>query len=110
MHTPFRAALSIGLVVAGAFSMRTADAAEVSVSIQNFTFAPARITVPAGTTVVWINNDDIPHVVADAKNPRAMKSPPLDTGDRFTFVYTKPGTYPYFCALHPHMQGTVIVR
>jgi plastocyanin len=86
------------------------SAGSTSISIDNFTFTPAQITVAAGTRVTWVNNDDIPHVVVDAKDPRAMKSPPLDTGNRFAFTYANPGTYAYFCALHPHMQGTVVVR
>lgn len=102
--------IAVAFLGAGDFPLRAADAAEASISIDNFTFTPAQITVAAGTRVTWVNNDDIPHVVVDAKDPRAMKSPPLDTGNRFAFTYATPGTYPYFCALHPHMQGTVIVR
>ena len=100
---------AVALVSAGGF-LRTVNAADANISIDNFTFKPAEITVPAGTRVTWTNNDDIPHVVVDAKDPQAMKSAPLDTGDKFAFVYAKPGTYVYFCALHPHMQGTVIVK
>lgn len=98
------------LLGADNLSVRVANAAEATISIDNFTFKPAQLTVAPGTKVTWINQDDIPHLVADAKNPQAMKSPPLDTGDKFAFTYAKPGIYPYFCALHPHMQGTVIVR
>src|SRR5215218_4689422 len=83
-------------------------AGEAAVSIDNFTFSPAVITVPAGTRVVWTNRDDIPHTVVGADDPRALRSPPLDTDDRFAFA--APGTYRYFCSLHPHMQGTVVVR
>jgi len=60
--------------------------------------------------VTWINRDDIPHLVVDATNTQAMKSPPLDTNDRFSFTYAKAGAYPYFCGLHPQMRGTVIVQ
>ena len=102
--------IAVAVLGAGDLPLQAANAAEASISIDNFTFAPAQVTVVAGTRVTWVNNDDIPHVVVDAKDPRAMKSPPLDTGDRFAFTYAKPGTYRYFCALHPHMQGTVIVR
>jgi len=98
------------LLGAGNFLPRAANAAEASISIDNFTFTPAQLTVAAGTKVTWTNHDDIPHLVVDAKDPQAMKSPPLDTGDRWAFAFAKPGTYAYFCALHPHMQGTVIVR
>ena len=98
------------LLGAGLLPLRAADAAEASVSIDNFTFTPAELTVTAGTQVTWLNHDDIPHLVVDAKDPQAMKSPPLDTGDKFAFTFAKPGRYPYFCALHPHMQGTVVVK
>jgi plastocyanin len=78
------------------------------VRIDNFTFAPARLTIPTGTTVTWTNRDDVPHtVVADA---RQFKSPALDTDDRFSHTFTKSGTFPYFCGVHPHMTGTIIVR
>jgi plastocyanin len=91
---------------------RTAAAAvpDAAVTIDNFTFTPAQITVAPGTRVVWTNRDDIPHTVVDAANPRAVKSPPLDTDDVYARVFDKPGTYSYFCSLHPHMTGSVIVR
>ena len=85
-------------------------AAEAQVTIDNFSFSPAELAVAAGTRVTWTNRDDIPHTVTDAATPRAMRSPPLDTGDSFAFTFERPGTYHYFCSLHPHMQGTVIVR
>ncbi|HEY0267292.1 MAG TPA: cupredoxin family copper-binding protein [Rhizomicrobium sp.] len=85
-------------------------AADVAVGIDNFTFSPATVTVPVGTRVVWTNRDDIPHTVVDADAPRRVRSPPLDTGDSYARVFDTPGTYHYFCSLHPHMQGTVVVR
>jgi plastocyanin len=98
------------VLTAGVATLRPAQAADATITIDNFTFTPAQIRVSPGTQVTWVNNDDIPHVIVDATDPRAMKSPPLDTDDRFSFVYAKAGTYPYFCGLHPHMQGTVIVQ
>ncbi len=80
------------------------------VTIDNFAFTPAEITVSPGTTVTWLNRDDIPHTVTDAAEPKAFKSPPLDTGDSFSHVFTEPGTYRYFCSLHAHMQGSIVVR
>ena len=78
------------------------------VNIDNFSFSPATITVKAGTTVTWTNRDDIPHtVVADDKT---FKSKVLDTGETFTLTPTKPGTYPYFCSVHPHMTGKLVVE
>ncbi len=83
--------------------------APVTVKIANFTFAAPVVTVPAGTTVTWVNEDDIPHtVVADDKT--MFKSKVLDTGDRFAFTFAKPGTYGYFCSIHPHMTGKIVVK
>jgi plastocyanin len=79
-----------------------------SVAIDNFSFNPATITVPAGTTVTWVNHDDVPHTVT--ANDKAFTSKAMDTDDRFTHQFTQPGTYPYFCAVHTHMTGTVIVK
>ena len=76
--------------------------------IDNFTFAPQRTTVKAGTTVTWINGDDIPHTVASSS--KLFKSKALDTGDNFSFTFTTPGTYEYFCSLHPHMTGALVVE
>ncbi|MBV1795876.1 cupredoxin family copper-binding protein [Siccirubricoccus sp. G192] len=91
-------------------AMEDAHAGEAAVTIDNFTFAPPVITVAAGTRVVWTNRDDIPHTVVGTGDPRSLRSPPLDTDDRFAFTFAAPGTYRYFCSLHPHMQGTVVVR
>ena len=80
-----------------------------SVSIDNFTFTPASLTVKAGTTVTWTNKDDIPHGIAAANN-EFKRSKALDTDDNFSFTFTTPGTYKYFCYLHPHMTGTIVVE
>ena len=83
-------------------------AAEAKVKIDNFSFSPQTITVAAGTTVRWTNGDDIPHtVVSDEKT---FKSKVLDTDQEFTFTFDKPGTYSYFCSIHPHMTGKVVVQ
>ncbi len=104
------AALSGGVyaVSSTARGARAAEAAQVT--IDNFTFSPARLSVAAGARVTWINRDDIPHTVTSRDEPRVLRSPPLDTGDAYAVTLEKPGEYHYFCALHPHMQGTVIVR
>ncbi|MDO9713921.1 cupredoxin domain-containing protein [Paracraurococcus lichenis] len=81
-----------------------------AISIDNFTFSPALITIGPGTRVVWTNRDDIPHTILGRDDPLTLRSPPLDTDDVFSFVFTAPGTYRYFCSLHPHMQGAVVVR
>ena len=82
--------------------------AAVEVKIDNFTFAPGTITVEAGTTVKWLNRDDIPHTVA-AKS-LAFKSKALDTDDSFSHQFDDVGEVDYFCSLHPRMIGKVIVR
>lgn len=94
----------------GALSGAAGGAPDTPVTIDNFTFAPAQVEVAVGTRVTWTNRDDIPHTVTDSAGARRFKSPPLDTGDRFSFTFDTPGTYSYFCSLHPHMQGSVIVR
>jgi plastocyanin len=77
------------------------------VRIDNFSFGPTELTVAPGTRVVWTNHDDIPHTVVATE--QQFKSPVLDTDDRFTYEFTKPGTYRYFCSIHPKMTGTVVV-
>jgi plastocyanin len=78
------------------------------VGIDNFTFNPRQLTVKAGATVSWTNEDDIPHTVAAVN--REFKSKAMDTGDAYSFTFTTPGTFAYFCSLHPHMTGTIVVE
>ena len=79
------------------------------VTIDNFSFAPTTLTVAAGTEVTWVNHDDIPHtVVSDDKS--TFKSRALDTDEKFTFTFAKPGTYTYFCSIHPKMTAKVVVQ
>ena len=78
-------------------------------SIDNFTFTPPSLKVKAGTTVTWTNKDDIPHGIAAANNA-FTKSKALDTDDSYSFTFTTPGTYQYFCYIHPHMVGTIVVE
>ena len=80
----------------------------VPVTIDNFVFEPERLTVKAGTTVTWINRDDIPHTVV-AKD-RLFKSKVMDTDESYSFTFSTPGEYAYFCSLHPHMTGTIVVE
>ena len=111
------AALTLLITLAVVVSTRpglaanTADqSASAEVKIDNFSFSPANLTVAAGTTVTWINRDDIPHVVVSSDDPKVFKSKALDTDERFSFTFTKAGTYSYFCAIHPKMTGQVIVQ
>lgn len=78
------------------------------VKIDNFTFNPARLVVPVGATVTWYNEDDIPHNVVSAT--KLFRSKTLDTEERFSFTFTTPGVYEYFCSLHPHMKATIVVE
>jgi plastocyanin len=85
-----------------------AAAEEAAVKIGNFTFGPKDLKVKSGTTVIWTNEDDIPHTVTSTT--MAFKSKALDSDDKFSFTFTTPGTYQYFCSLHPHMTGTIVVE
>ena len=83
-------------------------AAEVQVTIDNFAFAPATITIPAGTYIRWLNKDDTVHTVVS--EDKSVRSKALDTNEEFTYTFTKPGTYSYLCSIHPKMTGKVIVE
>jgi len=85
-----------------------ARAANVEVKIDNFTFNPQQITVHAGDTVTWVNHDDIPHTVTS--KTMLFRSKALDSDDKFSFTFATAGTFPYFCSLHPHMTGTIVVE
>ena len=85
-------------------------AAPNQIVIDNFTFAPKTLTVASGTEVVWLNRDDEPHTVVSSGEAKLFKSPALDTGDKFSFVFKEPGTYSYYCSVHPHMTATITVR
>mgnify|MGYP000930931995 CR=1 FL=1 len=97
-------------IASGARGAGAMPAGEVAVTIDNFTFSPATVTISAGTKVTWTNRDDIPHTVTDAATPRAFRSAALDTNDTFSWVFPERGTFRYFCSLHPRMEGTVEVR
>jgi plastocyanin len=111
----FGAAVMLAVVLlsaSGAKVPANAQAAPVSteVKIDNFSFAPATLAVAVGTTVTWTNRDDIPHTVVSTEDPKAFKSKVLDTDEKFSYTFTKAGTYPYFCSVHPKMTGSVVVK
>lgn len=88
---------------------------ENTVTIQNFVFSPASLTVMQGTRVTWLNRDTVLHQVAsDASGSNAegaiFSSPVLSTGESYSFTFNEPGIYPYHCPLHPGMKGTIVVR
>jgi plastocyanin len=99
----------VGSVVAAGVLFAWADGPTSTVTIDNFSFAPQTLTVKAGTTVTWTNRDDIPHGIGSANNA-FKRSTALDTDDSFSFTFTTPGTYQYFCYIHPHMVGSIVVE
>ncbi len=99
--------IRFAVVAAIASQMPSARCEDIVVTIDNFTFSPAQLTVKTGTTVTWKNQDDIPHTVVSAGK---FKSKALDTDDSFSFTFTMTGDYTYFCSLHPHMTGTIKVE
>ena len=99
----------LGPIVGALLAFGTVAAEEANVvTMDNFTFTPPELTVAVGTTVKFVNHDDIPHTVVD-KN-KAYRSKALDTDDSFSFTFANAGTFDYFCGLHPHMVGKIIVK
>ena len=99
------------LLLAGSPSVTAADqpaAANAEVKIDNFSFGPQTVTVPVGAMVTWVNRDDIPHTVVSTDG--VFKSKVRDTDEKFSYTFTKAGTYPYFCSVHPKMTGKVVVQ
>jgi plastocyanin len=112
---PLLAALVLGTLGFGAVQKsQIANAQEksstVAVKIDNFSFGPVALTVPVGATVTWINRDDMPHTVVSTDDSKTLKSKVLDTNEKFSFTFSKAGSYPYFCSIHPKMTGKVIVQ
>jgi plastocyanin len=100
------------LALAPAAAISLAAAAPMppaTVTIGNFTFGPADLVVRPGTTVTWVNGDDVPHTVV-AADAKLFRSKVLDTDGRFSFTFSQPGTYAYFCSIHPHMTGKIVVK
>ncbi len=95
----------IAFAVPGARPVEAADAP--TIRIENFSFVPDNLTVPVGATVTWEKADDIPHSVV--LSDKSFRSKPLDTQDKASFTFTNAGEVEYFCGLHPHMHGKIIV-
>ena len=103
--------IAIVLLVAGSPTVKANDepsAANLEVKIDNFVFGPQTITVPIGATVTWTNKDDIPHTSVSTEG--VFKSKVLDTDEKFSYTFTKAGTYSYYCTIHPKMTGKVVVQ
>ena len=101
-------AFALGAALACVVAPLMAQTTPVAVVIDNFVFGPDRMTIKAGTTVTWTNRDDIPHTVAS--KDRLFKSKVMDTDESYSFTFMTPGEYSYFCSLHPHMTGTIVVE
>ena len=99
----------VGSVLAGGVLFARAEGTPNTVTIDNFSFTPATLTVKAGTSVTWTNQDDIPHGIGSANNA-FPKSKALDTDDSYSFTFATPGTYQFFCYLHPKMVGSIVVE
>ena len=103
------AALLLGPVAGALLAFGAVAAQEENVvTIDNFTFTAPELTIAAGTTVKWVNHDDIPHNVVN--KDKRFRSKALDTDDSYSFTFASAGTYDYFCGLHPHMQGKIVVK
>ena len=104
--------LAIAAAIAGVIGFAALTAAvaasPAAVNIDNFNFSPPALTVAAGTTVTWTNHDDIPHTVRAVDG--SFHSKAMDTDDKYSFTFSKPGVYSYFCSIHPKMVGKVIVK
>jgi amicyanin len=94
----------------GGDSPTTEGAKQKEVAIDNFSFRPPKLSIKVGTKVTWVNRDDVPHTVTSKAKPRTLDSGTLDTDGRYSHVFDKPGTYEYFCAVHPHMTGQIVVK
>jgi len=90
-------------------STASAPLGPMAIGIDNFSFTPPTLTVPSGATVTWTNGDDVPHKIVSADG-RFAASPVLDTNQKYAATFATPGKYPYFCALHPRMTGTIAVQ
>ena len=102
------AALSLSSHGLMAIRAEVGASTRVEVAIENYAYQPDPITVSAGTTVIWTNRDEVGHTVVS--NDKLFSSPELAANDRFEYTFKKPGTFPYFCSLHPEMKGKVIVK
>lgn len=87
----------------------TSPSSAAAVTIDNFKFGPSLLEITAGTTVTWTNRDDVPHVIVSVTK-KLFASSPLDTDDKFSYTFKVAGTYEYYCSLHPHMTGKIVVK
>jgi plastocyanin len=103
----------LALVATGAVGQQVAADKSAEINIVNFAFNPKVLTVARGTSVTWNNKDEEPHNIVDVPaggQPRAFRSQAIDGGEKFSFVFNEAGTYKYICSIHPHMEGTIVVK
>jgi plastocyanin len=98
---------ALGLLAAS-YPALTAPSDTAQISIKDFMFAPNSLTIKAGSTVRWANQDNEPHTVVS--DTGLFKSGAMDTGENFTYTFDKPGTYHFICSIHPQMVGTIVVE
>jgi plastocyanin len=101
---------SVGSMLQGTDSEGATNPVAQQIAIDNFSFSPAKLTVSVGSQVTWVNHDDVPHTVTSTAKPKLFNSGTMDTEDQFIHVFKTPGTYDYFCALHPKMTAQIIVK
>jgi plastocyanin len=106
--TLFSLPLASGPLQMGPVAAAEAKPNVTAITIDNFSFAPMQIEIAAGTQVTWINKDDVPHTVVSVDHK--FKSRALDTDESFSFTFQDPGTYEYFCSVHPKMTGKIVVK
>ncbi|HET7835353.1 MAG TPA: plastocyanin/azurin family copper-binding protein [Variovorax sp.] len=107
-----RSALSVlATCVALGATAAFAAGAPTTIEVSKFTFGPKEITVAPGSTVRWINHDEVPHTVASVQGQeKVMASKAMDTDDRYDVTFSKEGDYAYYCTVHPFMTGVVHVH
>src|SRR3954454_9306853 len=109
----YKPLLLAAVLVAGAPPMpvgeqATRAATSTVIVIKDYAFGPSSMSVEPGTTVTWVNEDESPHTIAD--KGKAFRSAALDTNDRFSYTFTQPGEFTYYCTMHPMMVGRIIVK
>jgi plastocyanin len=95
------------LALSGLLASASTWAQDIQIDIKEFMYSPKELTVAVGTKVTWVNDDQVPHTVSEVN--KVFRSGALDTGDSFSYTFLIPGTFEYFCTLHPQMIGRVRV-
>lgn len=105
--------LAIAVLIAPWFAMLAASPAQASaesVTMSGYAFQPAQITIHVGDSVTWTNRDQAPHDASATSGPVMFHSPTLSTGQSWTYTFSQPGTYSYYCSIHPSMRAKIVVQ